>query len=164
MTARRNVLLLALVVGLFAATVVGGVLVWEADREREAAAVRQKPYGAVVRAARSHVLAVVNLRHDDPTTFEDARAGATGALLDDYARDGEVVGPVRRNRSVLVGSVIWAGVEELAGDEASALVATTGTVTSRQTEGELVTRQLRLRVHLVREDGRWLADDLELVA
>lgn len=163
MTARRNLVLLALVVALLVATAVGGVRLWRADRDRETTEALQLPYGEVIRAARAHAAALVNLRHDEPATLRRARAGATGDLVDDYTRTGAVGGPVVRNRSVLEGFVVWTGVEELTAGEATALVATTGTVRSRRTDGESVTRRLRLRIHLVHEDDRWLADDVELV-
>ncbi|QZY30639.1 hypothetical protein [Nocardioides coralli] len=164
MTARPNVALLALVVALVVATVAGAALVWRADRDQRAAEARQRPYGEVIRVARSHADALVNLRHDEPATLRRAQAGATGDLVDDYTETGRVGGPVVRNRSVLEGFVVWTGVETMAADEATALAATTGTVRSRRTDGERVTRRLRLRIHLVLEGRRWLVDDVELVS
>jgi Mce-associated membrane protein len=161
--ARRNHVLLALVVALLVATVVGGFRVWRADRDQEAAQARERPYGEVIEAARAHGEALVNLHHDEPATLRRARAGATGDLAEDYTPTGRVGRQVVRNRSQLEGFVVWAGVEELAADEATALVATTGTVRSAQTDGERVTRRLRLRIHLVPEGDAWLADDVELV-
>lgn len=164
MTARRNLLLLVLVVLLLVAALVGGYLSWRAHTDRTEAADQQLRYGEVVAAATAHAEALVNLRHDDPSTFEAAQAGAAEELRVDYEPDGAVVGPVRRDRTVLEGEVTWAGVVDAGTDEATALVATTGTLTSRNTDGEPLDRRLRFRVELVLEDGEWRAQAVELVA
>lgn len=163
MIARRNGLLLVLVLALLVAVLAGGWLAGQAHEEREQAAEQQRRYGEVLAAAVLHADALVNLQYDDPETFDAVRAGATGELRDEYATDGAVVGPVRRDRSVLEGEVTWAGVSEVGPDEAVALVATTGTLTSRNTDGPSE-RNLRLRLELVLEDGEWLARSVELVA
>lgn len=163
MTARRNVVLLVLVVGLLLASVVGAWFCWRADQERALAAERQDRYGDVLAAGVALGTAVVNLRYDDPETLAAARNGATGELRNEYDETGEVGSQVVRDRSVLDGTVTWAGVSDLSGDEATVLVATTGTVTSRNTDGEPSDRRLRLRIRLVHVDDRWLAEDVELV-
>jgi Mce-associated membrane protein len=161
---RRNLVLLALVVALLVATSAGGWLCWQAKDERTRAAELQRGYGEVLAAARSHAEAVVNLRHDDPATFEAAQAGATADLQRDYLPTGALVAPLRRDRAVLQGQVAWAGVVDLRGAAATALVATTGTLTSRITEGEPAERRLRMRLELTRVDGEWLVSAVELVA
>jgi Mce-associated membrane protein len=61
------------------------------------------------------------------------------------------------------GHVDWAGVVDLAGDHATVIAATTGTVANRRTDGEAVAREFRLRLDLVHADGAWLTSDLEFV-
>jgi Mce-associated membrane protein len=161
---RRNLVLLALVAALLLAAGAGAWLCRQAGAERARAAELQRGYGDVLAVARSHADAVVNLRHDDPATFEAARADATGELGRDYLPTGDVVAPLRRDRTVLQGDVSWAGVVDVRDDEATALVATTGTLSSRDTDGEPVERRLRLRLEMTRVGGDWLVTAVELVA
>lgn len=162
-TARRNVVLLVLVVAMFVAVLVGGWQVWQRVGEREEPP-GQRALGEVVAVASAHAEALANLRHDDPASLAAARDTATAELRPDYEPDGAVAGPVVRDRSTLEGDVVWAGLEEMGADEATALVATSGTVTSQETGGDEVGRDLRLRLTLVRVQGRWLVDDVELVS
>lgn len=157
--------LLVLVVTLAVAVALVGVLAWNTQQQREADAAAQERYGDVLAAATAEAEAFVNLRHDDARAGVDrVAAGATGEFLERYttARD-RVVAALERNRSVLAGEVLWAGVVDLDGDRATVIAATSGTVTSRRTEGVPVPRDFQLRLELVLEDGRWLTRDLRFV-
>jgi Mce-associated membrane protein len=61
------------------------------------------------------------------------------------------------------GEVLWAGVVDVDEDSATVIAATSGTVANRQTNNQPVARNFRLRLDLVREDGRWLTNDLQFV-
>ncbi len=157
--------LLALVVLLAVAVALGGVLAWHAQQQRDHAAAAQERYGDVLASATAQADAFVNLRHDDARAGVDRiAAGATGEFRERYtqARD-RVVAALERDRSVLAGQVLWAGVVDLHGGRATVIAATTGTVTSRRTGGQPVPRDFRLRLDLVLEDGRWLTSDLRIV-
>ena len=55
------------------------------------------------------------------------------------------------------------GVTDVATDRATAIVATSGTVANRRTDGEQVPRHFRLRLTLRHEGGRWLTSDIAFV-
>ncbi len=158
-------LLLSLVVLLSVAVVLGGVLAWDTQRRRDADAAAQQRYGDVLASATAEAEAFVNLRHDDARAGVDrVAAGATGEFRERYTEAGDrVVAALERNRSVLAGDVLWAGVVDLDGDRATVIAATSGTVTSRRTEGVPLPRDFQLRLELVLEDGRWLTRDLRFV-
>lgn len=158
-------LLLSLVVLLSVAVVLGGVLARDTQRRRDADAATQQRYGDVLASATAEAEAFVNLRHDDARAGVDrVAAGATGEFRERYTEAGDrVVAALERNRSVLAGDVLWAGVVDLDGDRATVIAATSGTVTSRRTEGVPLPRDFQLRLELVLEDGRWLTRDLRFV-
>lgn len=165
---RLNVLLYVLVVLLVGGVVVGGVL---AARERTDRAERTlddgeaRLYQEVLSAAVRQAEAFVNVDHENLQQSIDAvRAGSTGTFREQYdaSLDGlrEIM---QRNESVMTGEVIAAGVVAADRDDATVLVATTGTVANTETGGEEQQRNLRLQLVLVREDGRWLTSDLQFV-
>ena len=61
------------------------------------------------------------------------------------------------------GKVLWAGVVDVDQDSATVIAATTGTVANVQTDNKPVARNFRLKLDLVRSDGRWLTTNLEFV-
>lgn len=157
--------LLVLVVTLAVAVALVGVLAWDAQEQRDADAATQERYGEVLAAATAEAEAFVNLRHDDARDgVERVAAGATGEFRERYTEAGDrVVAALERNRSVLAGEVLWAGVVDLDAHRATVIAATAGTVTSRRTDGVPVPRDFQLRLELVLEDGRWLTRDLRFV-
>lgn len=161
----RPVALWVLAVVLALACVVGGVQVAQARDSRERRETQQERYAATLAAARDEADAFVNVRHD---TAEDdlARiaAGATGPLKDRYVDDADrFLQALRRDRTVTVGAVVWAGVVRVSASEAIVLVATHGTRADRGTKGEPVTRDLRLRMQLVPVGDDWLTAEIRLV-
>jgi len=160
-----SLLPLSLVVLLAVAVVLGGLLARDTQQRRDADAAAQQRYGDVLASATAEAEAFVNLRHDDARAGVDrVAAGATGEFRERYTEAGDrVVAALERNRSVLAGDVLWAGVVDLDGDRATVIAATSGTVTSRRTEGVPLPRDFQLRLELVLEDGRWLTRDLRFV-
>lgn len=157
--------LMTLVAVLFAASVVGGILAWQAREDRAAAATEQERYGEVLAAARAESEAFINIRYDDAQASIDRVAeGATGEFRDQYTSSSErVVEVLQKNESVMEGEVLYAGVVDVDGDSATVLTATAGTVANKQSDNQPVERDLRLRLELVHEDGRWLTSALEVV-
>lgn len=153
------VVVLALVAGL------GAALVVRTHGERADARDRQERYGAVLAAADREVTAFVNLRHDRASESVAAvAAGATGDFRDHYDTSAAHVEQVLRDhRSTMTGRVVWSGVVAVSPDRATVIAATSGTVANTSTGGRPEPRHFRLRVSLVREDGRWLTSDLRFV-
>lgn len=158
--------LLLLVLLLLTTSVVGGVLVWQAREDRAQAAAEQERYGAVLAAARAEAEAYINIRYDDAqASIDEVAEGATGEFREQYTSSSErVLEALQRNETVMEGEVLYVGVVEVDDDRATVLAATSGTVTDKETDNQPVVRDLRLRLELVHEDGRWLTDDLQLVS
>ena len=153
------VVLLVLVAGL------GAALSWRTHADRADAATRQERYGAVLAAADTEVTAFVNMRYDRAAESVDAVAsGATGDFRDHYVRSArKAIHVLERNRSLMTGRVVWSGVTDVSPDRATVIVATTGTVSNRRTDGAARARDFRFRVSLERVGDRWLTSDLEFV-
>lgn len=141
------------------------MLVQRERAERADAREAQARYGAVLQAARDEAEAFVNIRYDDAReSIDRVVEGATGRFRDQYTSStADVIEVLERNRSVLQGDVVWAGVVDVDDDRATVIAATSGTVANKQTKGEPVTRDYRLRLELERVDGEWLTSDLRFV-
>ena len=159
---------------LACACVVGGVMVVQESRERDDGAAsggaapseaEQDRYGEVKAAAEATATALVNIDYRDPDqSFEAVAATATGTFLDQYqASSDSLVELVTTFESVLEGAVSVSAVDDIDADSASVLVATEGTVSNAQTGEDTQVRNFRLLIKLVRQDDRWLANDLEFV-
>lgn len=162
---RLNIALYALALVLAWACVAGGVLVRHARDVARGDRVEQERYGAVLAAARAEAEAFINIRYDDAqSSIDKVASGATGSFRKRYDTSTKgVVEVLQQNRSVMDGRVLWAGVVDLDQDSATVIAATSGTVANVQTKGKPVARNFRLRLDLVRSDGRWLTADLESV-
>jgi Mce-associated membrane protein len=162
-TANRWLTLLVVLLAL--ATGLGAALTWRTHGDRADAATRQLRYGAVLTAAGTEVTAFVNMRYDRASTSVDAvAAGATGDFRDHYVRSaGRVVRVLQRNRSTMTGRVVWSGVSAISPDRATVIVATTGTVSNRRTQGTDQARDFRFRVTLLHVGGHWLTSDIQFV-
>ena len=69
-----------------------------------------------------------------------------------------------RNKSVMTGEVIAAGVVYADEQKARVLVATKGTVRNVSTGEDGAERNLRIQVDLTYKDGEWLTQDLAFVS
>lgn len=163
---RLNLALYLAVLLMACTCVVGGVMSWRAHEERSADAAEQERYGEVLEAARAEAEAFINIRYDDAQASIDKVAeGATGEFREQYSSSTEgVIEVLQQNESVMEGEVLWAGVVDLDPDSATVIAATEGTVANKQTDNQPVVRNFRLKLTLVREDGRWLTSDLEFVS
>jgi Mce-associated membrane protein len=157
---------LGLLVGVLAvACAVGGVQVAQAHDARARDAAQHARYAAALDAASQEATEFVNVSHRTAAAdLGRVAAGATGPLKDRYTEDvRRIVASLRRDRTVMVGEVIWAGVVRVDLTSATVLVATDGTRADRRTQDEPVDRDLRLRLRLVSVDGAWLTSQIELV-
>jgi Mce-associated membrane protein len=157
--------LTTLVVLLLLAAGLGAALGWRTHGDRAYAATRAGRYAAVLAAADAEVTAFVNMRYDRASASVDAVAsGATGDFRDHYVGSARhVIRVLQRNRSLMTGRVVWSGVTTISPDRATVIVATTGKVSNRRTDGASRPRDFRFRVSLERLSGRWLTSDIEFV-
>jgi Mce-associated membrane protein len=162
---RRHIALYVATVLLACVCIVGGVLAWRTHDARERAQAQQERYGDVLVAATDEAEAFINVRYDDAQASADRVAeGATGEFKKQYSRSTEgVLKVLKQEKSVMEGKVLWAGVVGVDQDSATVIAATSGTVANRQTNNQPVARNFRLRLDLVREDGKWLTNDLQFV-
>jgi Mce-associated membrane protein len=132
----------------------------------EAPADEQARLGDVLAAATEVATAFVNIRYDDAqASIDQVKAGATGAFREQYEKStGGVIEVIERNKSVMTGEVLWAGVVDVDEDSATVIVATSGTVANKQTGDKPVARSFRLQLELVKEADAWLTSDLQFVA
>ncbi|WP_156393502.1 MULTISPECIES: hypothetical protein [unclassified Nocardioides] len=177
-TLRVNVALyVAVLLVAFGAVLAGVFLVWpevQADDGPGAQNVASQPtkedvpevvYHDVLTAARAEALAFVNLDYRDISTSTEAvLKGATGGFADQYeASEKGLRTLMKRNRSVMEGEVLSAGVVAASEFTARVLVATNGTVRNKSTGGKKVERNLRLQLDMTKSEGRWLVNDLQFV-
>lgn len=162
---RLDIALFVVALLLGCGVVFGGVLVVNEYQDRERAAEVQERYGDVLAAASDEVEAFINIDYRDAQASIDAVAeGATGAFAEQYDSSSEgVVELLEREKSVMDGEVLWAGVTNLDSDSATVLVATNGTVQNQSTGNEKVARYFRLKLDLQNVDGEWLVSNLEFV-
>ena len=141
---------------------VGGLQVAQAHGSRARAAEHQARYAAVLAAATRESTAFGNVSHDSARAdLARIAAGATGPLKERYSSSADqFVRALQRNRTVTEGAVVWSGVVSLEPQRATVIVATSGTRADRRTGDKAVARDLRLRLELVLEAGRWLTSDI----
>jgi Mce-associated membrane protein len=162
---RLDIVLYVLALLLACGCVFGGVLAYQAHRDRDRGAAEQERYGDVMHAAEDEVEAFINIDYRKAQDSIGAvAAGATGDFKKQYdtSTDG-VVEVLRRNKSVMDGTVLWAGVVNVDADSATVIAATSGTVANVSTDNKPVARSFRLKLDLVRVDGVWLTNNLEFV-
>jgi len=162
---RRHIALYVATVILACLCVVGGFLVWRTHQADERAQAEQERYGDVLAAATDEAEAFINIKYDDAQGSIDRVAeGATGEFKKQYSNSTKgVLQVLKQEKSSMEGKVLWAGVVDADQDSATVIAATSGTVANRQTNNQPVARNFRLRLDLVREDGRWLTNDLQFV-
>lgn len=162
---RLNVALYVAVLLLACACVVGGVMVVRQHGDRSSAAAEQERYGAVLAAATAEADAFINIRYDDAqTSIDKVAAGATGKFREQYATSTKgVIQVLTQAKSVMDGHVLWAGVVDVDHDSATVIAATAGTVANVQSGNKPVSRNFRLQINLVYQDGKWLTSDLQFV-
>jgi Mce-associated membrane protein len=120
---------------------------------------------AVLEAASAEAAAFINIDYQDmDTSIQTVRDHATGEFAKQYDKSLESLRTLMtRNKSVMEGQVLAAGVVNADQDSARVLVATKGTVQNTSTGGKQSERNLRLQIDLEYVDGAWLTSDLQFV-
>jgi Mce-associated membrane protein len=134
----------------------------DADEGPGALTVRHRD---VALAARGETLALLTVDHRNMDALVDrVLAGATGAFAREYAaRRDALVRRAVRQQSVSSGTVAALGIDRFDGDSATVLVAANGRARNVSTNGTTQSRFYRLRLEMVRIEGRWLASAVERV-
>jgi Mce-associated membrane protein len=150
---------------LAAVALVGGVFAFREHQSRSSDSRGQDRYGAVQAAASDEVSALLNIDYrNSQATIDAVKAGATADFAKQFdAGQGGLVQLTAQAKSVMTADVLWTGVVDVDPDSATVIVATTGTVTNTQTGNEPASRNFRIRVGLVNQDGRWLTSSLDFV-
>ena len=119
----------------------------------------------VAAAARTEALAFLTVDHRNMDPLVDAvLAGATGEFKKQYAdQRARLVKEAKRTGAISTGEVVALGVGDMDDDSATVLVAANSDVSNNRTGGEPQTRYYRLRLDLVREDDRWLTNNVQFV-
>jgi Mce-associated membrane protein len=140
---------------------IGLVLTSQDEVDAELTAAHQD----VAAAARAEAMAFLTVDHRDMDPLVDAVLdGATGDFAEQYASQREnLTREAVRTEATSTPEVVALGVGDQDGDSATVLVAANSTVTNTSTGGEGQVRYYRLRLGLVREDGRWLTSTLQFV-
>ena len=165
MTDRSIRLLTQAVVLVAVLAVIGGVFAFREHQTRSGDDVAGERYGDVQQAAAAEATALLNIDYRDPQkTIDAVKAGATDEFAKEFdSAQGGLVQLTAQAKSVMTGEVLWTGVVDADPDSATVIVATTGTVTNTQTGNAAASRNFRIKVNLVKQDGRWLTSALDFV-
>jgi Mce-associated membrane protein len=160
--ARGRWLIGGLAVALVALLVAIALVVTSRGSGDDELAATQREVG---RAARTEAVAFLTVDHDDMEPLVDAvLAGATGDFAEQYASQRDtLVSEAVRTEATSTAEVVALGVGDLDEDSATVLVAANSTVTNTRTGPDGQVRYYRLRLDLVREDGRWLTSGVRFV-
>ena len=119
----------------------------------------------IAAAARAEALAFLTVDHEDMDPLIDAvLAGATGDFKEQYETQRETLTKEAvRTGATSTAEVVALGVGGFTDDAGYVLIAANSTVTNAKTGSDGQVRYYRLRLSLVRDEGRWLTSDLEFV-
>ncbi|GAA3223535.1 hypothetical protein [Actinocorallia longicatena] len=115
-------------------------------------------------AARQVALNMVTMNYDTVNAdVQRVLSGATGSFKDQWAGQTKTLGEeLTKNQSKSQGSVLSAGVVSIDDDSAEVIVAVTSVVTNPEVPSGAA-RNLRFRMSLVKEHGKWLVSDFAMV-
>ena len=155
-------LLTALAVVLLAASIALGVTVRSHVRDRDA--LEQARIDAVA-AARQEIINLDSLNHATiDADFKLVLDGATGTFKDQFSRAQAALKPVfLQRKTVLVGTVLFAGVVRADTNTATVLLGVDRTVRD-STDPAGAVDHYRWRVDLEKHAGRWLVAQLQPVS
>lgn len=124
----------------------------------------QDRIAAVIKASTVFVNTFMNVDYRSlDSTFAAVRSLATGPFRQQFDKSVSSLRKLAtRLKSVETSSVIWAGYSSGDADSATVLLATKGTNSGTSSSGKTntVARYDRIKVDLVLQDGRWLANNI----
>jgi Mce-associated membrane protein len=160
-----NIVLLAVALALVATTILFLTRGAEATPGESRAQTLSKQHEAVTEAAREETLAflTVDYRKMDPL-IEKVLAGATGTFKESYERSKVTLkASAQEARATSTGKVLHIGVSDVDESDAVVFVAADSRVENKSTKGKAQPRYYRLKLTMVREDGKWLTSNLQFV-
>ena len=122
-------------------------------------------HAAVMKAASAEATAFFNIDYRSmDTSIAAVQENATGEFATQYDKGAESLRKLMtREKSVMEGHVLAAGVVNADQDSARVLVAAKSTVQNKSTGGEKKERNWRIQIDLEYVDGEWLTSDLQFV-
>lgn len=120
---------------------------------------------AQLESASAMAQAMTNLDYRDPDAAIEAVQGlASGDFLKQYnSATSDLKKLATEARSTMTGTVVWTGLVSGDKDSATVIVATTGTVSNKQTDFKERENNYRIQIELVLDKGKWLTRDLQFV-
>jgi Mce-associated membrane protein len=122
-------------------------------------------HAAVMKAASAEATAFFNIDYRSmDTSIQAVQENATGEFAKQYDKGAVSLRKLMtREKSVMEGHVLAAGVVNADQDSARVLVAAKSTVQNKSTGGEKKERNWRIQIDLEYVDGEWLTSDLQFV-
>lgn len=116
-------------------------------------------------SANAMAAAMTNLDYRDPDKAIKAVQGlASGDFLKQYnSATSDLKKLATEAKSTMTGKVVWTGLVSGDKDSATVIVATTGTVSNKQTDFKERENNYRIQIELVLDKGKWLTRDLQFV-
>ncbi len=124
-----------------------------------------RQYRAVTKSARAETLAflTVDYKNMDPL-IKKVLAGATGTFKEQYDRTKVTLkASAQQSQARSTGKVLSVGISDIDDTNAVVFVAADSKVTNKATKGKPQPRYYRLKLTMVRKDGRWLTSNLQFV-
>ncbi|NYI47130.1 Mce-associated membrane protein [Nocardioides aromaticivorans] len=180
---RLNITLYAATVVLACAAIFLGFVLWQ-DKDDEATPqlgadvgrgvvteVGEAPddvqarVAAQLDSASEMAAAMTNLDYRDPDkAITTVQALASGDFLKQYnSATSDLKKLAAQAKSTMTGKVVWTGLVSGDKDSATVIVATTGTVSNKQTDFKERENNYRIQIELVLDKGKWLTRDLQFV-
>jgi Mce-associated membrane protein len=131
----------------------------------EAPADVQERVADQLESATAMAVAMTNLDYREPDSAIKAVQGlASGDFLKQYnSATSDLKKLATEAKSTMTGKVVWSGLVSGDKDSATIIVATTGTVSNKETDFKERENNYRIQVELVLDEGKWLTRDLQFV-
>jgi Mce-associated membrane protein len=158
-TALVNIVVIAILAGALAFT-----LVHFNDQTNQTSLRKSALDAAAIYGAEMSTYNYKNL-NGPGSPWSKVEANATPAFRSDFAKtSGDLTKLLNQYNATAVGHVIDAGVETLTSSKAVVLVFIDQAVTNTVQKPNSVTQPLRVLITLVRHNGKWLIDNLQVPA
>jgi len=160
-----NIVLLVVALALLATAVLFVTRGAEATPGESRTETLSDQHEAVTKAAREVTLAflTVDYRKMDPL-IKKVLDGATGTFEESYNRSKVTLkASAQEAQATSTGKVLHIGVSDIDETDAVVFVAADSKVKNKSTKGKAQPRYYRLKLTMVRQDGKWLTSNLQFV-